>query len=1479
MRLTDAQTARLLLTRGLNRPQRLLYTRQIEALRLDYLQWRRAADRDREIRARNIPRHARGRAQAEYDARWGEATARDVHARQMFDFLVESSLRIVRKLDEEQHRYIGFQNALVIAATETERRQVILDYARHLGASRRSVRADARAFGRNFGEEAVSERFQRRRGERQLLLVFALDRIGALATRVVRVLQETDRASDTSHESDSGSPWQRMRVEQVARRILAVQADPRIQAAALRCMRCALRGFGPNAGRHLIDANMRNDIQRAAADAASDVWVQCEAMSLLDVVAPDALDPILVDRITGRPSEGTESRGGPVAAQGDAAASDQRGGPGDAIFVRRHVVRLLFEQPRRLALARRLFASLAEESSPFVRQQLARSVWRSGADEALEWCEQLMRRDPDRKVRAATMVAFLETASHARTVPFLEQLADCLRSETDPFVLRTALHVVAEWLDAVQFRKLSSAHELLPSASGERVAPPRCDREAEEIYRTQLLPAIRSLHGTTRPIAVRRWAAQAAQRIEVLLDVRLRGLLWKLRAQCASLRQGCGRRLPRRVLDGVDADGLGRVLAVMAQQDHGYALEHRWYGPRIVRGSLFGVRAWRVLYEACHAAVDKRSGHRHTVGRLSRAEIRAPSQILAEMSPTKVPGEPLFIPEEDGWRPYLPLPDDLVSALNMSWYRPRRVRFYTSEGVTELTAPRRLISRLRAGFRLATRLPRLARLRNWNGAGNGAPTDYLAAVEKLGFRVRFRGYDSPTRDTMASDPGVLRFFPCLIGFVPGPWLTTVIDASAAYVDYFGSAFENSMLQLLLFIIATLTLFLAGHFWANRVLGKARRQIPLSIGGWGTRGKSGTERLKAALLADTGHCLVSKTTGCEATIIQNDPFGDPVEIPLFRPYDRATIWEHQRVVALAAKMKVSAFLWECMGLIPEYVTILQRQWTRDDLATITNTYPDHENLQGPAGHDVAHSIAHFVPRRARLLTTERQMIPILADACRQQKTSMRCVDWLASGLITDDVLDRFPYAEHPDNVALVVALADELKIDRDVALKAMADRMVPDLGVLKTFPVATVEHCQLEFTNGMSANERFGCMGNWKRIGFDEHDPRADPSVWITTVVNNRADRITRTKMFAQILVDDIEVDRHFLIGTNLRGLQRHIVNAWEDRMRQIRLFDDLKTPDRAKAIETLDTMARQLRQPTAREQIGRWLDLLSRGTLGSEALGSEAQQHLPELWDRPEAFADWLRGAGADPVMAKRAQGWHAALLRAYQDYRELVRQIRTATPNEVSELNKRFRSLMGDWFFGKLLFIEDPQASGDEIIRRMVDATPPGCRNRAMGLQNIKGTGLDFVYRFQQWDACHAACRAIGTLETRAMENGLQALCDMPTYGRLGWQAVEQALETARNSSATEQTDIRFKIDAIANKLAMARRAVDADATSDRGAGGGRLSRWCRAAIRQWRDVNAAARRRTAADRIYRDLATERISRRQALGELRKLAQAQQNG
>src|SRR5262249_12905168 len=104
--------------------------------------------------------------------------------------------------------------------------------------------------------------------------------------------------------------------------------------------------------------------------------------------------------------------------------------------------------------------------------------------------------------------------------------------------------------------------------------------------------------------------------------------------------------------------------------------------------------------------------------------------------------------------------------------------------------------------------------------------------------------------------------------------------------------------------------LIGRSLATRVdIQSQRKAIPLVVGGWGTRGKGGVERLKAALFHGLGYEVVSKTTGCEATMLVGVPGRALVEVPLYRPYDKATIWEQRDVLRFAGVRRPHALLWE------------------------------------------------------------------------------------------------------------------------------------------------------------------------------------------------------------------------------------------------------------------------------------------------------------------------------------------------------------------------------------------------------------------------------------------------------------------------------------------------------------------------------------------------------------------------------------------
>jgi hypothetical protein len=554
-----------------------------------------------------------------------------------------------------------------------------------------------------------------------------------------------------------------------------------------------------------------------------------------------------------------------------------------------------------------------------------------------------------------------------------------------------------------------------------------------------------------------------------------------------------------------------------------------------------------------------------------------------------------------------------------------------------------------------------------------------------------------------------------------------------------------------------------------------------------------------------------------------------------------------------------------------------------LSTITNTYPDHEDIQGPSGYDVATTIAGFIPRGARVVTTEQQMRPLLRMHCEQRGTSLRSVGWLESGLITADILNRFPYREHPDNIALVAALADELGCDYDYAVKAMADRLIPDLGVLKTHPVADVSLCRIEFSNGMSANERFGALGNWSRLGFDRQDAFREPSVWISTVVNNRADRVARSRVFAHVLVNDIQADRHFLIGGNLKGLQGFLWEAWDDYVHTVSLCREGTAWDVQQAHQALLNLAIRFRVPHAPQHIVQALQPMLAAVLGPDT-GVDFRQLAEELHDSPEGCAARLQQLGCDAAHIEQATGYQRQLLQALREFAELAARIDTVHgEDQVRELTTQLRAKLKDWFARKLVVIENYDATGDEIIQRIVDETPPGYLNRVMGMQNIKGTGLDFVYRFHAWDTCEQACRLVQQPDHARREAGLTLLEGLPEYGVLCRNLLTRTLAGIRDARPPLAAELQVQVSAIEQKL-RENLATAATAATDT-AGKTQCDErhpwlaWLVQRIEQWMETSDAVRRRQQADQVYRDLADERIGRQRAVEELRKINKRQKGG
>jgi poly-gamma-glutamate synthase PgsB/CapB len=1190
--------------------------------------------------------------------------------------------------------------------------------------------------------------------------------------------------------------WRRFKFEKLLMPLLTYRYGGRIKMSAFKSLGQLLTLLASEKI-SALPAEVVRYIYRYAIDNQQPVWTQVEALQLLGQLDPDQLKVICQLRLT-----------------------DIELAPADDLFFRHYLVLEIAKHYRRQTELLVYLKPLRQDPKAYVRQACAQILAELPAVEAQQSFDQLID-DADTAVRGAAVIAIPDMIVGQQNVePCLSQLLRVLDKDTDGFVTRCALSVIVD-----------SYQNIL-----------QVDAEHAEDALSRIYDSLSLLHVSAVETSVRRWAAQSREQLWASLHPQS-----KVLQELLTVAPGRRHKLIGSERELLVNEESKRWLSSQTFDSFGFDIADK----SLVRDSNEGFRFWRFLHELRTPATDKRENHNHLKGRIYFGLDQVPAQQLAEVSVTKVPGEPLHMEEEGGWRPYLPLVDQLISSLDQGW-PTRPLKIYSSEGITEVMPPNSFVRRLLARIQLTLRFSYYSRLRNWSSEDPHGPDSYLASLKNIGFSFAINGYRDGRGGRFASDPHVSRFFS--LSTLPAVWLSW----SAQFQSYFFSVYQNTLSQLIVFLVGMSSLFIGLHVNANRLFKRHRKNIPLVIGGWGTRGKSGTERLKAGLFNALGFSVLSKTTGCEAMFLYAGKNSQLFEMFLFRPFDKATIWEQVNVTGIASKLKTDVFLWECMGLTPRYIDILQQQWMKDDMATITNCYPDHEDLQGPAGVEIPRVMTRFVPKNAVLLTSEENMLPFLKIAASEKNTRLINVGWRETGLITDDILARFPYQEHRSNIALVAALGREFGLNDAYSFKEMADRVVADLGALKTYPVARLNGRRLQFINGMSANEHYGALGNWKRVGLDEVDLDRDADTWITTVVNNREDRVARSKVFAEFLVRDVRVDQHFLIGNNLAGLTGFIEESWQRFIDEQELIAGISA---SQAKIKLLQLATHLRLLQSESHLKSRLGAMCEGQ-GSAPLGD----------------ADQIQDLNVAKLQRDATRRRYDSDCQQLHDLNRLLRELQ-AFADSAQAVDTAWvdaaKAQLWEWFSCKLIVVEQYYTSGNELNSLIADHCPPGLLSRIMGLQNIKGTGLDFVYRWKAWEKQYRLCESLYSDDEEVARSALLALAKVQDFGVIDGEFVTESLLEAK-ALRFSQTEL------CQAQLAACQSRLDRQLEKLRREGGANDEGWLlRLAdiVETFLDAGDAVRRRRQANLIIQDLVNERVSQETAERELQLLTQAQKGG
>ena len=1298
------------------------------------------------------------------------------------------------------------------AASDEARREIIVQYIRRHGTSGRAVAKDIAATARWFDLEAVQER----------IAAEIADRVDEIDVAYQTMAHAVEKASDTAKEV---APTEVLRTA-----IAHAQPGGRVpvRTAALRFLvRCVARM--PLAGRlSAVGITFARQVQAWGRGESTTRWAQVAALHLCGLLFPQDAFSLIADRLRDR-----EGR--------------------DGMVIRANALRVLERMAAREQLPTALIA--LDDPSEHVRQELARLLRRLGSREALGALVRLTTTDPSPRVAGIGLRELVGAACSVRSIradvtTVIElALADVAR----PLFVRVALEAVR--VVATGFPPPMPPRAFVPALEG---LANRADAAAEL---------------SESAAAVLRW-------LEVDSDSSLRSLRDTFATAFAPLREGQSTRVS--VPPSATPSQIERALAVASRGDMTMSLRrigaHRFV---LTRGEPRGWRLWRAINESRTPMPDKRKGYLHTNARVPTGEIVVPPIGMAEVTPTRVPGERQLSGGVGGWGPFLPRVDDLLATATL---RARTLRIVTASGTVSLRGPASLSGRLKARARLSLRYVQFAtaRERSLVASEAGEKRAYAKMAADLGFSIELGdcegSADGAAFSIKATRPALYEAALSLPFIAPG-W----VDAMVSYVVSPGGS-TPSHLGLIAWVIFAGVI--ARGAWIMREIERARRGVPLTIGGWGTRGKSGSERLKAALFHALRYDVVVKTTGCEAMFIHALRDMAAQEIFIYRPYDKATIWEQRNVLHVACQLGAQVFLWECMALQPRFVETLANEWMHDDVTTLTNAYPDHEDIQGPGGEDVARVIARFMPNNGKTFTTEDQMLPLIADSARRKNTELAVVPPIEADLLPLDLLDRLPYQEHPRNVAMVLALADHYEVDREFAIVEIADYVIADLGVLKTYPTVQYRGRALTFSNGMSANERAGFMSNWTRLGFDKNDVDSQPEISVMAIVNNRGDRVARSRVFAQIFVDDAPVDHIVLINSNLAGLMQFITEALDGKLAELRITGEGGTP---RALERFDDFMKWLKVPTADDSIpGRVRRMLL--ALPMEPTEADRILALPEVASAMTELGEGL-GAALESALAK---GEPPASPAAREDRRadvirhavRLISRVRTrkTARAEVSvalersddaQANAVFRKAYRTLFLDRIVVLWDTNATGDQVIDFSANEIAPGQQTRIMGTQNIKGTGLDFVYRWLSIDRVRANLQRLRA-EPHTRTELLAWLGSYTDFGLIDCREALDTVKDLRASGAEDWAPQHSLLDSVIERLGK----LEAE-KSRRLVSSGKASLTVRvlSRVEAFVDHLDSVRRTRLAAKVMGDLFTRRVGHGQAALLLREVTGRQKGG
>ncbi|KYH13959.1 poly-gamma-glutamate synthase PgsB [Staphylococcus kloosii] len=299
--------------------------------------------------------------------------------------------------------------------------------------------------------------------------------------------------------------------------------------------------------------------------------------------------------------------------------------------------------------------------------------------------------------------------------------------------------------------------------------------------------------------------------------------------------------------------------------------------------------------------------------------------------------------------------------------------------------------------------------------------------------------------------------------------------------------------------------------------KRINKIPIRININGIRGKSTITRLIYGILREDDYKVVGKTTGTDASMLY---WFQEEEHPVVRKPQGPNIGEQKDILQNVIANGGEAIVNECMAVNPDYQIIFQNQLLKANVGVIVNVMEDHMETLGPTLDEVAEAFTATIPYNGKLVVMKDDYTDFFKKVADSRNTETIIVD---KDEVEESLLRKFDYIVFPDNVAIAMGVAEAVGANKETALQGMLNAP-PDSGAVQVHYYHK-NNTKNIFVNAFAANEPKSTKAILQKV-IDYKYPYEKKVI----ILNCRADRLDRTKLFAEDFITKVDYDTLICVG-------------------------------------------------------------------------------------------------------------------------------------------------------------------------------------------------------------------------------------------------------------------------------------------------------------------------------------------------------------